>query len=146
MNRTTRISPNKLNLDILPSKWQDKIIDIYRTGGMDSHVKLFIRESHRTFSNTVWKRWLSQEDEFREIVEYGHDLSYVFWLDMARNNMNERQFNNAAWSKIMSNCFGWKDTTVQMDTVERVTSKKYAGMEDKALIAHLNEEINGMKN
>jgi hypothetical protein len=145
MKKTKRIAPNKLNLDILPADWQTQIIEIYKDGGMDSHVRLWIRTIHKTFSNTVWKRWLAEEDEFRETIEYGHDLCYIHWLDMAKNNLQKRDFNNSAWSKIMTNCFNWKDTNIQMDTVEKVTGKKYEGMEDKALISHLNDEINSMR-
>jgi len=127
----------------LPKNWETAVLDIYREGKFDVHVKNWFREQGTPVSKHIWQRWLVDEPGFREIIEEGHDYSYAWWLDYAQSNIHKRDFNNAAFKSIMTNVFRWKDTMSEMTIETKVENSKYDEMQAETLLRKINDKLTG---
>jgi hypothetical protein len=131
----------KQGLDTLPTGWQETITAMYDGGGFDSEVIKWIRDNRSTgtFTMNLWRRWLDEEEEFRDVIEMGQMSSLSWWEKQPRLNIAQRNFQSASWIRIMTNKFGWRDiSTVQIFNTPRID------LSDKSpdqLLKILNDKI-----
>ena len=137
----------KQGLDTLPKNWKEEILKLYADGRFDTHTKIWIREQRGSFSNKLWSRWLAEEDEFLDVIQYGHDLSYKYWIDIARDNLTSRSFNNPTWKTLMVNIFNWRDVTLDMNLDDKSAKSKtdYSKMSETDLMKSLGDGIEQMR-
>ena len=111
----------KQGLETLPVGWQDTITAMYDEGGFDSEVITWIKNQRGTFSMDLWRRWLDEEKEFRDVIEMGQMSSLSWWERQPRLNISTRNFQSASWIRIMTNKFGWRDiSTIQIFNTPQV--------------------------
>lgn len=99
----------KKDLSGLPENWYNQVLDLYKDGASDVEIKALIYEWLGTFSNSLWNRWLEEEDEFSQTIKKGKMLSEAWWSRSGRVNLKEREFNYTGWYMNMKNRFGWAD-------------------------------------
>lgn len=125
-----------------PEGWEDQVLSQYKKGCFDSDIRIWFRENTKwKMGKTVWDRLISEDEHFRDIIEYGFDLSYQWWLNFAKSNMKLRSFNNAAWSKVMVNVFRWRDQITDI-TVDTARTSKYTNMSPDEIMTRINEKLN----
>jgi len=99
----------KEKIDTLPENWQEMILDLYSQGGSDVEVKKLIYDWRGTFSNSLWDRWLEEEEIFSQTIKKGRMLEEAWWTKNGRTNLENPKFNYTGWYMNMKNRFGWKD-------------------------------------
>ena len=97
------------DLSELPDNWYNQILDLYKDGASDVEIKAMIHDWLGTFSNSLWNRWMEEEDEFSQTIKKGKMLSEAWWSRNGRVNLKTREFNYTGWYMNMKNRFGWSD-------------------------------------
>jgi len=95
----------KEGIDTLPTGWQQQIISLYAEGADDVEVKAQIYVWRGSFSNNLWDRWLTEEQEFSETVKKGRELSFAWWSAHLRKQSVEGKGNVTATIFAMKNRF-----------------------------------------
>lgn len=98
-----RIGTYKEGLDSLPDTWQDEILTAYSLGSSDAEIKAMIYFWRGRFSDSLWYRWLKEEEIFRETVSMGRILSEAWFNRLGRENMNKQGFNVISYIFQMKN-------------------------------------------
>lgn len=93
----------------LPDGWYNDILDLYREGASDVEVKALIYGWRGSFSNSLWDRWMEDEEEFSQTIKAGKLLSEAWWHKNGRINLKDKEFNYTGWYMQMKNRFGWRD-------------------------------------
>lgn len=93
----------------LPKDWYVKVIELYKEGASDIEIKALIYEWRGTFSNTLWDRWMEEEEAFSETIKMGKSLSEAWWSKKGRKSLENKDFSYTGWYMNMKNRFGWKD-------------------------------------
>jgi hypothetical protein len=106
----TKIGAPKKTICLLPSHWQEALLELYRQGGSDKEVKALIYSWIGTFSNNLWDRWMKEEEDFWETIKRGRMLSEAWWEKQGRTNLKNKDFNATLWYMNMKNRFGWADS------------------------------------
>ncbi|PKP52266.1 MAG: hypothetical protein CVT92_09660 [Bacteroidetes bacterium HGW-Bacteroidetes-1] len=106
----TKIGAPKKTICLLPSHWQEALLELYRQGGSDNEVKALIYSWIGTFSNNLWDRWMKEEEDFWETIKRGRMLSEAWWEKQGRSNLMTPNFNATLWYMNMKNRFGWADS------------------------------------
>jgi hypothetical protein len=99
----------KKKLSELPDNWYNQVLDLYKEGASDVEVKALIYDWLGTFSNSLWNRWIEEEEQFSQTIKKGKMLSEAWWSRSGRVNLKEREFNYTGWYMNMKNRFGWAD-------------------------------------
>lgn len=136
----------KYSFSQMPSNWEKSILELYKSGGTDVNARLWLRNATEWFTKHYWNKFIVEELEFRDAIERGQDLSFVWWLEQAKEGLKTRSFNNATFSKIMSNVFGWTDTVTSINVDQVVRSEKYEKMSERELMKNIQSELDSMKN
>lgn len=93
---------------VFPLKWRDEIVNLYGNGGCDVECRAMIAGWRgRSFHQDTWERWLKEEDEFADIIEYARQLCEGWWLQEGRINLRNVNFNAKLYALQMNNRFGW---------------------------------------
>jgi len=66
---------------------------------------------------TRFNSWVKKYRDFREAVELGLLMSYHWWLEIGRMNVNNNRFNNVLYESQMRNRFKWIEKNVSADSV-----------------------------
>lgn len=96
-------------LDTLPDGWKKQAISLYSEGASDVEFKAWVYSQGCTLSNTLWDRWMLEEQEFSETIKRGRLLSQSWWERKGRVNLADRDFNYTGWYMNMKNRFNWRD-------------------------------------
>lgn len=99
----------RIEISSLWDNWVNDIIDLYKEGGSDVEVRCMILDRCGFGSYTLWDRWISESDEFGEVIKMGRMLSEAWWNKNGRINLQNKDFNYTGWYMQMKNRFGWKD-------------------------------------
>jgi hypothetical protein len=99
----------KEDLSTLPNGWYNDVLALYRIGASDEEIKAHIYELRGSFSNDLWDRWLTEEEEFSETIKTGRVLAAAWWNKQGRVHLKDGSFNYTGWYMQMKNRFGWKD-------------------------------------
>jgi len=62
-------------------------------------------------AKSTFYEWLKKYDELSNAKKRGEELSYSWWLEKGRDNLENRQFNPTLFYMNMKNRFGWADKT-----------------------------------
>lgn len=90
---------------------QFKLIEsLYDEGASDVEVKAYIYDQRGGFSNSLWDRWLEEEEKFSKTIKKGRQLSQAWWERNGRVSLRDKDFNYTGWYMNMKNRFGWRDT------------------------------------
>ncbi len=83
----------------LPKNWKDKIRAVLSEGGT-------VVEARRAIDLNRYRHdQLMKIDEYRDIIEEGQDLAFIWWTTEAKKNLNNRNFNNSLFNTQMRNRF-----------------------------------------
>lgn len=112
MTQTIIIHPGgrpKEGLDSLPNNWKDQIVFMYAQGCSDAEVMATIYMWRGSFSKSLWYRWLSEFEEFSEVIQVGRIIAEAWWSKVGRENLQNPKFQvvNYIWNT--RNRFGWND-------------------------------------
>jgi len=103
----------KDTLDSLGKGWELKILNLYENGASDVEIKAFIWKKRKAFSNSLWNRWMDEEEEFSTTIKMGRELSRCWWENMGRTQLmvdnDAPKLNATLWYMNMKNRFGWAD-------------------------------------
>ena len=65
----------KKETDILPNGWKESILNLYKEGASDVEVRGLIYDWLDTFSQSLWSRWIDEDEEFCELISKGRGIS-----------------------------------------------------------------------
>lgn len=99
------------DLSSLPDNWYVSVLELYQEGASDVEIKALISQWRGRFSNTLWERWMNEEEEFSETIKNGRLLAEAWWVRNGRINLKDKDFSYTGWYMQMKNRFGWKDKT-----------------------------------
>lgn len=99
------------DLSSLPDNWYVSVLELYQEGASDVEIKALISQWRGRFSNTLWERWMNEEEEFSETIKNGRLLAEAWWVRNGRVNLKDKEFSYTGWYMQMKNRFGWKDKT-----------------------------------
>lgn len=99
----------KTELTELPEGWHDDILNLYKEGASDVEVKALIYTWLGTFSNSLWNRWMEEEEEFSKTIKMGKIISESWWSKTGRTELENKDFSYTGWYMNMKNRFGWAD-------------------------------------
>lgn len=99
----------KEGLDTLPDGWAIEILNLYKEGAADIEIKAMIYEWRGTYSNSLWDRWIDEEEEFSQTIKMGRMMSETWWNKKGRKNLDNKEFSFTGWYMNMKNRFGWRD-------------------------------------
>ncbi len=99
----------KKTTSILPSHWQNTLLELYSQGASDKEVKALIHSWLGKFSNNLWDRWMKEEEDFWETIKKGRLFSEVWWEKQGRMNLSNKNFKTTLWYVNMRNRFGWSN-------------------------------------
>lgn len=97
------------DLTSLPKEWYKDVLKLYKDGGSDVEVKALIYEWRGSFSNSLWNRWIEEEEEFSQTIKIGKILSEAWWSKSGRKNLENKDFSYTGWYMNMKNRFKWTD-------------------------------------
>lgn len=143
----TNSKKNLLTIDNLPKTWEENILKLYRSGKFDEHIKIYLAEKTNVrITPRTWERFLLDNEEFASVIEYGRNLSFVYWMELGERNMqnNKRNFDASMWRSIMINKFGWKDSASKRDISHIHKNKKSDKDIDKMNAKDLQELATNM--
>lgn len=120
----------KTNTSELPEGWYNEIIQLYADGAADIEIKALIGSWLGSFSNDLWDRWMREEPQFSETVNYGRMLAEAWWNNKGRLNLWEKSFNYVGFYMQMKNRFGWADKK----EVKQETDLTVKGVDLKELV------------
>lgn len=100
----------KQGLETMPKGWQVHVLELYAEGASDVEVRAAIYKLRGSFSQTLWDRWMSEEEEFHEVIKKGRELAQAWWENNGRINLYNRDFNSTLWYMNMKNRYGWADS------------------------------------
>lgn len=95
------------------ANWYEIILESYKEGGSDAEAMALIYEMRGSFSESLFYRWLKDEEEFSQTIEAGRMLAKAWWVQNGRTNLSTKYFNYQGWFMQMKNRFGWVDKTEQ---------------------------------
>ncbi|MGL5078796.1 MAG: hypothetical protein ACRDBG_23610 [Waterburya sp.] len=99
----------KENLDTLPENWYNDILELYQEGASDVEIKAWIWKKRGSFSDNLWIRWMSEEEEFWSTIKMGRILAEAWWTKTGRIQLENKDFSFTGWYMQMKNRFSWKD-------------------------------------
>ncbi len=102
-----KIGAPKKTTRLLPTHWQNELLELYRQGASDKEVKALIHSWLGKFSNNLWDRWMKEEADFWETIKKGRMLSEAWWENQGRTNLTNKDFKATLWYINMKNRFGW---------------------------------------
>lgn len=91
-------------MSLQDENWVSKMLDGYSQGMSDIEICKELKLSKKQFNS-----YLSRSAEFRELVEYGHDLAEAWNVSQSRLNLQNKEFNTPLYKTRMSNLYGWAD-------------------------------------
>lgn len=99
------------DLNVLLQDWKGYIIDSYKRGyGDEELIKNIISlKGIGKFNKDIFEFWYTTVLEFREVIDAGRSYCKAWWIEQARKNVGDRNFNTLLWSKNMMNRYGWAD-------------------------------------
>ena len=97
--------------------WIEQAMDVYREGGSDVEVCKVIKTTLKKYREMV-----EVNPKFKELVEYGRLMSEAWWMERARMNLNNKQFNTSLWYAVMKNRYGWTDKTENIERIDKEIS------------------------
>lgn len=106
--------------------WPQLVLDAYGEGKSDLAVCKILGISRKKFMDAY-----SRNNSFRELVDYGRELSEAWWEDKARENIGNKNFNTNLYKAYMQQKFDWSD---KVDT-------KNANLNLETDVAKLKEEL-----
>jgi|TARA_R110000824_G_scaffold159970_1_gene334605 alpha-galactosidase/6-phospho-beta-glucosidase family protein len=61
-------------------------------------------------NKSTWYRWLKDDrkKDFQEVAELGLDASESYWVQLGRDNIENKSFNTALYSFLMVNKFNYR--------------------------------------
>ena len=82
---------------------------LYKEGASDVEVRGLIYDWLDTFSQSLWERWIREDEEFSITVKKGKEFSNIWWEKAGRKNLDSVTFSYTGWYMNMKNRFNWAD-------------------------------------
>lgn len=95
------------------ANWYEIVLESYENGGSDVEAMALIYKMRGSFSESLFYRWLKDEEEFSQTIQTGRMLANAWWVQNGRTNLSTKYFNYQGWFMQMKNRFGWVDKTEQ---------------------------------
>jgi len=96
-----------------PSKYEPEYCDIVikkmSEGASKKELCLYIPICTSTIHDWSYEKSLRYIPEFSAAIKKGESLSEAWWMEKAREALQDRKFNAVLWYMNMKNRFGWKD-------------------------------------
>jgi hypothetical protein len=100
----------ELAATLFPTKWKEQMVNLYAEGGCDVEARAMIAAWRGgSFNQDTWERWLKEEPEFAELIDYCRQICHAWWLKKGRSNLGNQNFNARLYALQMNNRFGWSD-------------------------------------
>jgi hypothetical protein len=87
-------------MDLTPTN----IINLYREGRQDIEVCRELGITRKQFEKAY-----ATNIEFRNVVDRGRDIAEAFWVEQARVNLADKDFNASLYKTAMQAHYGWAD-------------------------------------
>lgn len=111
----------KKTLDVLPDGWQDIMMTMAQNGASQCEI-----QNTLDIDDNLWYKFIEREPTFREAFARAKRACKAWWEAQGRQNMKDRDFNNALWAFNMKNRFreDWGDKQDINLNADVVTTKK----------------------
>jgi hypothetical protein len=112
----------QITLDMLPTGWEEKTLELYNKGGSDVEVRAEVL----SISKNLFYNLLKREPKFKETIDFGHELSEAWWQSQGREGLYDtdeseyedgqiisrkvRRINAQIFKLNMINRFNWGDS------------------------------------
>ena len=94
------------DLSRFPSNWKEEVLAMYREGGSDTDVKVFL-----CICNQLFDRFIRESKEFSQTIKQGRLLSLAWWEKISKKHIVEKplgdRVNTALYQINMRNRFKW---------------------------------------
>lgn len=125
----------KKGLDLLPNDWEDRVIELYSEGASNVEVKAYLHTVLGTFSDSLWFRWMKEEELFSSTIKRGLALSKAWWERKGRISLDNPKFQTGLYQINMRNRFGWdeKKENEKENTRKNINVNVYTTGKNKVL-------------
>lgn len=106
--------PKTLSTSGLPENWKEIVIQKSLEGCSDAEIRrdicLLMGPNVKNIT-MLWYALKAREPEFLEAINMGKTFCEAWWLQKAREGVNNQYFQSFLWFCNMKNRFGWVDKT-----------------------------------
>lgn len=111
----------ELERTLFPIDWKAQVVALYSVGGCDVEVRAMLATWRgRSFNQDTWERWLRDEPDFIDVIEYGRQICEGWWRREGREQLRNVNFNARLYALQMNNRFGWSDS--RHDVAEKLST------------------------
>lgn len=122
--------------DETQTEWKKDLVSLYSDGGSDVEAAKVLGITFAKF-----QQMYLEHPAFAEIIDNCRTLSHAWWVEKARTNLYNKDFNVALWNFNMKNRYGWADKSevkeeragkdMDMDAVRTELMKQMPAFFDK---------------
>lgn len=86
------------------TEWKQDLLSLYGEGGSDVEAAKVLGITFARF-----EQMYLEHPAFAEIIDNCRTISHAWWVEKARTNLYNKDFNVALWNFNMKNRYGWAD-------------------------------------
>lgn len=116
-----------------------KVIELFANGSTVVEVCRFLGIHKSTFY-----RWLKDErkKDFQYTIELGIQASEAFWIQIGRDNLENKSFNTSLYAFMMVNKFNYRSAYSKQEVEKTETKKTVVEVKNAVDVKTITEKLN----